>query len=184
MKKKQNTPKGDASTKVTKPSEKENEENPKIYANILKGSINNENNSRNENDDKKKPDSCHNNNKNEFRRVVPPRRTFTNRYQNFFLGYCFSWSNFGHKEIDCRAYARSDFARDINRGSYNTSKDNYVSKKTKISRGFANRNYNSLAPILDYNTECYKCNKYGHITLLENWLSLISTLRESLKQSP
>jgi hypothetical protein len=35
---KQNTPEGDTSTKVTKPSKKENEENPKGYANILKGS--------------------------------------------------------------------------------------------------------------------------------------------------
>jgi hypothetical protein len=47
---KQNTPEGDTSTKVTKPLEKENEENTKIYANILKGSINNENNNRKGND--------------------------------------------------------------------------------------------------------------------------------------
>jgi len=39
---KQNTSKRDASTKVTNPSKKENEEKPKIYTNILKGSINNE----------------------------------------------------------------------------------------------------------------------------------------------
>jgi hypothetical protein len=76
---KQNTPKGDASTKVTKPSEKENEENPKIYANIIKGSINNERNKGKGNDDQQKPDSSHKNNKNEFRRVVPPRRPFTTR---------------------------------------------------------------------------------------------------------
>jgi hypothetical protein len=48
---KKNTPKGDASTKVTKPSEKENEENPKIYVNIIKGSINNENNNMKGNGD-------------------------------------------------------------------------------------------------------------------------------------
>jgi hypothetical protein len=49
--KKKKTPEGDASTKVTKPSEKENEENPNSYANILKGSINNERNNRKGNDD-------------------------------------------------------------------------------------------------------------------------------------
>jgi hypothetical protein len=49
--KKQKTPKGDASTKVTKPSEKENEEKLKSYANILKGSINNESSNRKGNDD-------------------------------------------------------------------------------------------------------------------------------------
>jgi hypothetical protein len=52
---------GDASTKVTKPSEKENEEKPKIYDNIFKGSINNKNNSRKENDDQQKLDSSHKN---------------------------------------------------------------------------------------------------------------------------
>jgi hypothetical protein len=160
---KQKTPEGDASTKVTKPSEKENEEKPKSYANILKGSINNERNNRKGNDDQQKPDSSHKNNKNEFRRVVPPRRPFTNRYQNLFLGYCFSCNNFGHKEIDCRAYARSDHVRDRNRGSYKTSKDDYVSNKTRSSHGFANKNYNSFSPLLDYNIECYKCNNYGHI---------------------
>jgi hypothetical protein len=158
---KQNTTEGDASIKVTKPSEKENEENPESYANILKGSTNNESNNRKGNDDQQKPDSSHKNNKNEFRRVVPPQRPFTNRYQNLFLGYCFSCNNFGHKAIDCRAYARSDHVRDRNRGSYKTSKDDYVSNKTRSSHGFANINYNSFSPLLDI--ECYKCNNYGHI---------------------
>jgi hypothetical protein len=38
----QKTSEGDANTMVTKPSEKKNEEKPKSYANIFKGSINNE----------------------------------------------------------------------------------------------------------------------------------------------
>jgi hypothetical protein len=50
---KQNTLKGDASAKVRKPLEKENEEHNTIYANTLKGSINNESNSRKGNDDQK-----------------------------------------------------------------------------------------------------------------------------------
>jgi hypothetical protein len=139
------------------------EENPKSYANILKGSINNESNSRKGNDDQQILDSSHKNNKNESRRVVPPRRPFTNRYQNLFLGYCFSCNNFGHKAIDCRAYTRSDHVRNRNRGPYKTSKDDYVSNKTRSSHGFANINYNSFSPLLDYNIECYKCNNYGHI---------------------
>jgi hypothetical protein len=48
---KQKNHKGDASTKVTKPSEKENNEKPKFYANIFKGYINNESNIRKGNDD-------------------------------------------------------------------------------------------------------------------------------------
>jgi hypothetical protein len=79
------------------------------------------------NDDKKNSDSSH---KNEFKRVVPPRRPFTNRYQNIFLGCCFYCNNFGHKDINCKAYARRDHVRYINKGSYKTSKDDYVSNKT------------------------------------------------------
>jgi hypothetical protein len=74
---KNKTLEGDANTKATKPSENENEEKSKIYANILKGSINNENNNGKGNDDQQKPDSSHKNKKNEFKRVVPPRRPFT-----------------------------------------------------------------------------------------------------------
>ena len=39
---KQNTPEESANTNNTKPSEKDNEEDTKNYANILKGSINND----------------------------------------------------------------------------------------------------------------------------------------------
>jgi hypothetical protein len=70
------------------------------------------------------------------------------RYQNSFLGYCFSCNHFGHKEIDCRAYARN----------------NHVWNKNISTYGFSNRNYNSFAPLFDYNVVCYKCNNYGHIT--------------------
>jgi hypothetical protein len=51
---KQNILEEDASTKVTKPSEKENEEKHKICANVLKGSINNERTNMKINDEQKK----------------------------------------------------------------------------------------------------------------------------------
>jgi hypothetical protein len=75
---KQKTLEGDASTKVTKPSK--NDENPKIYVNILKGSINNESSRRKGNEDQQKLNSSHKNNNNEFRRIVPPRRPFITQY--------------------------------------------------------------------------------------------------------
>jgi hypothetical protein len=152
---KQNTYEGETGTKVTKPLEKESEEKPKIYANILKGSIDDERSSKKVNDDQKKPNSSHKNNKNDFRRVVS-RRPFTTRYQNIFLGYCFSCNSFGHKALDCRAYERSSHMRDRNRGSYKTSKNDYVSNETRSSHGFVDKNYNSFASLLDYNIECYK----------------------------
>jgi hypothetical protein len=115
------------------------------------------------NDDQQKPDSSHKNNKNGFRRVVPPRRPFMTQYRNLFLGYCFSCNNFGHKAINSRAYTRSDHVRNRNRGPYKTSKDDCMSNTTRSSHGFANKNYNFFAPLLDYDTECHKCNSYGHI---------------------
>jgi hypothetical protein len=159
----QQTLEGEASTKVTKPSEKENKENPKSYANILKGSINNKINSGKGNDDQHKPDSSHNKNKNEFKIIVPPRRPFTTLYQILFLGYCFYCNFFVRKGPYCRIYARSDHVKDRNRGSYKTSKNDYVSNKTKSSHGFVDKNYNSFSPLLDYNIKCYKFNNYGHI---------------------
>jgi len=122
--------------------------------------ISTESSSKKRKDDQQKSNSSHNN---EFKRLVPPRRPFTNWYQNLFLGYCFSCNNFGHKEIDCKSYARNDHVRDINRSSYKIVKGDYVSNKTRNSHEFVERNYNSFSPLLDYNVECYKCNKYGHI---------------------
>jgi hypothetical protein len=115
------------------------------------------------NDDQNKSYSSHKNNNNDFIRVFLPRRPFTTWYQNLFLSYYFSCNNFGNKAIDCRSYRRSDHERHRNRGPYKTSKDYYVSNKTIISHGFANINYNSFSPLLDYDTEFYKCNNYGHI---------------------
>jgi hypothetical protein len=86
---KQKIPEGDASTKVTKPSEKENEEKPKMYQNVLKGSINNDRNRRKGNDNQQNFDSFHKNNKNELRSAIPTGGIFTTRYQNLFLGYFF-----------------------------------------------------------------------------------------------
>jgi hypothetical protein len=118
----------------------------------LDQSINNERKKMKGNDDQQKYDSSH---KNEFRRVVLPRRPFTTRYQNLFLGYCFSCNNFGHKAIDCRSYARSDHVKVRNICSYETSKDDYVTNKTRRSHGFVITNYNSIASLLDYNVESY-----------------------------
>jgi hypothetical protein len=69
-------------------------------------------------------------------------------YQNYFFGYCYYCNHFGHKAINCRAHARN----------------NYVWNKDRSTYGFSNRNYNSFAPLFDYNVVCYKCNNYGHIT--------------------
>jgi hypothetical protein len=89
---------------------------------------------------------------NEYRRNTTPRRTPPKRYQQLFLGYCFSCHNFGHKALDCKAY----------RKNYHKSVQGYGHKNNKSSRNQRSRNYNSFSPLQDYNIECYKCNNYGH----------------------
>jgi hypothetical protein len=42
-----------------------------------------------------------------FRRETPFRRSPTSRYQTIFLGLCYSCHNFGHKDANCRAYAKN-----------------------------------------------------------------------------
>ena len=67
--------------------------------------------------------------------------------------------NYGHKAIDCRAYARNRNTWSIN--SYENSRyqfeGNYV---INIHRSF-DINYN-LFGALNYEIEFYKCNNFGH----------------------
>jgi hypothetical protein len=43
----------------------------------------------------------------EPRWTTSQRSSLTPRYQNFFLGHCYTCKNFGHKEIDCRINERN-----------------------------------------------------------------------------
>lgn len=64
----------------------------------------------------------------EFRRTTPSRRPFTTRYQNLFLGYCFSCRNFSYKEIHCKAYGINVY---ISKIYYENYKDDLVNNKTR-----------------------------------------------------
>ena len=35
-----------------------------------------------------------------------PRRPMSSRYQQIFLGHCYSCNNFGHRALDCKAYGK------------------------------------------------------------------------------
>ena len=134
----------------------EKKEKPQSYANVLRGLNHNGNTIMHEDDQQKPP--FHN--KNNFEKIVPPRRPPTIRYQNMFLGYCFFCRNFGHKAINYRENAINNYLR--NRDGYKTSKNDFMSNKNKTSQRFANKNYNSFAPLMNFNVECYKCNNFGH----------------------
>jgi hypothetical protein len=82
------------------------EERPKSHTNGSKDS-----NSRVKDHDQSRHD------KKASQRSPFQRRPSAPRYQSLFPGYCFSCNNFGHKAIDCKAYARNTQVR--NRGIYN-----------------------------------------------------------------
>jgi chromosome segregation ATPase len=82
----------------------------------------------------------------EPRWTTPQRRSLTPRYQNFFLGHCYTCGNFGHKAINCRINERNNYA----------SYMNGVNRRYGNNRGFVNRSYNSFYPLMDKNIVCYK----------------------------
>lgn len=83
-------------------------------------------------------------NKDNFKRPLHQRWPYMTRFHHSFNGYCLLCNNFGHKARDCRKRAR---------------KFGWI----RISYGFPSRNYNSCAPLVDYDVICYKCNNLGHI---------------------
>jgi hypothetical protein len=88
----------------------------------------------------------------EPRWTTSQRSPLTPRYQNFFLGHCYTCKNFGHKAINCRINERNKYARNMNG----------VNRRYGNNRGFVNRSYNSFYPLMDKNIVCYKCNYLGH----------------------
>jgi hypothetical protein len=127
-----------------------NEEKPKSYAEVIKGSMKKEECKtlkknipevqKTQEEDYKITSSMfkpqislnhdHDQPRMEFRRTTPQRRSFTPRYVSFFYGHCFYCTNFGHKVADCGAYERNVQARN--------------------------------AYVAPHNIECYKCYSYGH----------------------
>jgi hypothetical protein len=74
------------------------------------------------------------------------------RYQNFFLGHCYTCGNFGHKAINYRINERNNYE------SYMNGEN---SRYENVHRPF-NRNYNPFDPLMDQNIVSYKCNNLGH----------------------
>jgi hypothetical protein len=122
--------------------EKKNEENRKIYVEVLKGRNHGQPESKKtiEYTSSRRPSMFkpqrsfnhdHDHSRQKFKRTTPQRRSFTPRYANLFYGHCFYCTNFGHKVVDCMDYKRNVQER-----------NSYVVPR-KI--------------------ECYKCHNYGHI---------------------
>jgi hypothetical protein len=132
--------------------ENKNEENRKIYEEVLKGRNHGQEESKKaiEDTSSRRPSMFnphrsfnhdHDQSRNKFRRTTPQRRSLTPRYANLFYGHCFYCTNFGHKVTNCRDY--KIYVQEIN--SY-------------------------VAPC---NIEYYKFHNYGHIA--SDYRSMIHT---------
>jgi hypothetical protein len=104
----------------------------------------------------------------------PQRRQTFSRYKNFFYGYCFFCSNFGHKAINCSLRFRYEQSR--------YSMNNYLPQQrlrqpsnkqpqtiNQVMTGRRiqvrhNNNYehNNRYDLLFSEPECYICHNYGH----------------------
>jgi hypothetical protein len=87
-----------------------------------------------------------------FIRAPPFIRSSTTRYKTIFFGLCYACNNFGHKVVNCRA---------------NNKNNNYFESHTQ--RGYSRRpsetqrrSYNRFES-LSTEVECYKCNNFGHM---------------------
>jgi transposase InsO family protein len=82
-----------------------------------------------------------------------PRRRPSFRYQNFFHGYCFYCSNFGHKIANCQIKFRDmQLRRSRNKQS--------LQHRTKqpMSRQSCTNHFD----LLNNELECYNCHNFGH----------------------
>jgi hypothetical protein len=80
------------------------------------------------------------------------RISSTPMYEILFNGHYFNFDNFGHKAVNCRAYAK-------NRSNYVGYLNNSYPRRHYESHNINNFFFGSL----NNEVECYKCNNFGHI---------------------
>lgn len=89
--------------------------------------------SRNCNEELQEHNTSNKNTRLEFMKVETPRRSFSTKYEDIFLGHCYDCGNFGHKAIHYRAYVRNNYMRNIN--DYGYPKDNHVNNRPRNDQG-------------------------------------------------
>jgi hypothetical protein len=143
-------------TTDTDKTNRKDEGNSRNYANALRSGIN----KQEEVEEQHEHDTSSWNKRSKFRKGETPRRSSSTRYENIFLGHCYTCRNFGHKAIDCKINARNNYVRNMN--DYGYPRDNHVNRRYGNAHGFVNINYNPFDPLMDQNIVCYKCNNLGH----------------------
>jgi hypothetical protein len=86
------------------------------------------------------------------------RRSY-GRHQNRFEGHCFFCYKYGHKASFCNSFSRKINAHN----SHERSNFEYGRGHGKTSQNNINYSYNRF-DTLRYETECYKCNNFGHVS--------------------
>jgi hypothetical protein len=86
------------------------------------------------------------------------RRSY-GRHQNRFEGQCFFCYKYRHKAAFCNSFSRKINAHN----SHERSNFEYRRGHGKTSQNNMNYSYNRF-DTLRYETECYKCNNFGHVS--------------------
>jgi hypothetical protein len=104
----------------------------------------------------------------------PQRRQIFSRYKDFFYGYCFFCSNFGHKAINCSLrfryeqsrysmnnYLPQQILRQPSNKQSQTINHVMIGRRTQVKH---NNSYehNNRYDLLFNEPECYNCHNYGH----------------------
>jgi hypothetical protein len=120
---------------------------------------------------------CHQQERNQFAQ----RRQPFSRYKEFFYGYCFYCSNFGHKAVNCSLRPRNEQLR-FQRNKYfpqqrmiqpgnNPSqiancqiKSGHIQlrRERKNQQSISRQHCNNKFDLLNNEVECYTCHNFGH----------------------
>jgi hypothetical protein len=126
----------------------------------------------------------------------PQRRQIFTRYKDFFYGYCFLCSNFGHKAINCSLrfkYEQSRYSMNnylpqqiLRQPSKKQSQIiNHVMTGRRTQVKHNNRYvHNNHYDLLFSEPECYNCHNYGHKAVdccLRNYNSDLIPTTENVK---
>jgi hypothetical protein len=109
------------------------------------------------------------------------RRQPFSRYKEFFYGYCFYCSNFGHKAVNCSLRLRHEQLR-FQRNKYLPqqrmiqpsnkysqiancqikSRDMQLRRRRNNQQSMSRQRWNNNFDLLNNEIECYICHNYGH----------------------
>jgi hypothetical protein len=116
----------------------------------------------------------------ERNQFVQRRQPFS-RYKEFFYGYCFYCSNFGHKAVNCSLRPRNEQLRfqgnkyfpqqrmiqSSNNHSQTTNcqiKSGHIQlrRARKNQQSISRQHYNNKFDLLNNEVKCYTCHNFGH----------------------